>query len=50
MGAIFFVTAAPAATTPSPVKLLKSTADHSKFKELDRDFASGPEVTKACLS
>jgi octaheme c-type cytochrome (tetrathionate reductase family) len=26
-----------------------STADHSKFKELDVDFKSGPEVTKACL-
>ena len=28
----------------------KSTADHSKFKELDKVFKSGPEVTKACLS
>jgi hypothetical protein len=27
-----------------------STADHVKFKELQRSFASGPEVTKACLS
>lgn len=27
-----------------------STADHSKFKELQRSFASGPEVTKVCLS
>ena len=26
-----------------------STADHSHFQELDRQFASGPEVTKACL-
>ncbi|GAB4212087.1 MAG: tetrathionate reductase family octaheme c-type cytochrome [Rhodoferax sp.] len=32
------------------VKVSKSTADHSKFKELDREFASGPEVTQACLS
>ena len=31
-------------------KLLKSTADHSKFKALDREFDSGPEVTKACLT
>ncbi|MCL2346125.1 MAG: tetrathionate reductase family octaheme c-type cytochrome, partial [Desulfobulbus sp.] len=31
-------------------RLLKSTADHSKFKELQRTFNSGPEVTKACLS
>ena len=28
----------------------ESTADHSKFKELDKDFKTGPEVTKACLS
>jgi octaheme c-type cytochrome (tetrathionate reductase family) len=27
----------------------KSTADHSKFEELDIDFKSGPQVTKACL-
>lgn len=26
-----------------------STADHSQFKELQQPFASGPEVTKACL-
>ena len=26
-----------------------STADHSKFAELDRVFHSGPEVTEACL-
>ncbi len=26
------------------------TADHSKFEELQRDFKSGPEVTKACLA
>ncbi|MGB0723530.1 MAG: hypothetical protein ACPGU7_14160, partial [Gammaproteobacteria bacterium] len=26
-----------------------STADHSQFKELQRDFASGREVTQACL-
>lgn len=25
------------------------TADHSKFKELQQEFKSGPEVTKACL-
>ncbi len=28
----------------------KSTADHSKFKELEQNFQSGPEVTKACLN
>ncbi|WP_293603037.1 tetrathionate reductase family octaheme c-type cytochrome [Polaromonas sp. UBA4122] len=50
VAAIFFVAAVPAATDPAPVKVLKSNADHSKFKVLDQDFASGPEVTKACLS
>ncbi len=28
----------------------KSTADHTKFKELQGPFADGPAVTKACLS
>ena len=27
-----------------------STVDHSKLKPLQKDFKSGPEVTKACLS
>ena len=27
-----------------------STADHSKFKALDREFKTGPEVTAACLT
>jgi len=26
-----------------------STADHTKFKELQQDFKSGPEVTRACI-
>lgn len=26
-----------------------STADHTKFKELQREFADGPAVTRACL-
>lgn len=36
----------------APVAVAKSgsTADHGKFKELQQAFASGPEVTKACLS
>src|SRR5450759_3530618 len=50
MVAIFFAAATPAAVAPAAAKLPKSTADHSKFKELDREFASGPEVTKACLT
>ena len=40
--------AAPAA--PAAPKAVTSTADHSKFKELQQAFKSGPEVTKACLS
>jgi octaheme c-type cytochrome (tetrathionate reductase family) len=27
-----------------------ATADHAKFKALQQDFGSGPEVTKACLT
>ena len=27
-----------------------STADHSKFESLQKEFTSGPEVTRACLS
>lgn len=44
--------AAPApAGTPAAMKPRStSTADHSKFKELQRPFASGPEVTRACIA
>ena len=38
-----------AALAAAPTKN-KSTADHSKFKELQGPFKSGSEVTKACLS
>jgi hypothetical protein len=41
---------APGAAPAAPPKALSSTADHSKFKELQQNFKSGPEVTKACLS
>ncbi|MCX8087501.1 MAG: tetrathionate reductase family octaheme c-type cytochrome [Rhodocyclaceae bacterium] len=48
-------TVAPGAHAYGPVsneeaKKSTSTADHSKFKELQKDFKSGPEVTEACLS
>ncbi len=46
-----FLSAANATETkpePKPVKLT-TTADHTKFKELQKEFNSGPEVTKACL-
>jgi octaheme c-type cytochrome (tetrathionate reductase family) len=33
---------------PKAVKLT-TTADHSKFKQLQKAFDSGPDVTKACL-
>ena len=42
----------PATASVSPAGVMRpvvSTADHSKFKELDRKFSSGPEVTKVCL-
>lgn len=29
---------------------ISTTADHSQFKVLQKDFKNGPEVTKACLS
>ncbi len=60
--ALSFTAAAGAADAPQPAaqqpaapstadlkKLLMSTADHSKFKQLEGPFATGPDVTKACL-
>ncbi|HEX9625773.1 MAG TPA: tetrathionate reductase family octaheme c-type cytochrome [Acidiferrobacterales bacterium] len=41
---------APAAKPAEEAKRSTSTADHSKFKELQRSFTSGPEVTRACLT
>ena len=37
----------PIALQSAPVS--ESTADHSKFEELQQTFQTGPEVTKACL-
>ena len=48
LGALLIAFSAQAATEPRPVKM-NSTADHSRFKQLQREFASGPEVTKVCL-
>ncbi|TCP42184.1 tetrathionate reductase family octaheme c-type cytochrome [Rhodovulum marinum] len=39
-----------AAAQDSAPQISESTTDHSKLKELQKDFASGPEVTEACLS
>ena len=33
-----------------PSHTMNITADHSKFEALQKEFKSGPEVTKACLS
>ena len=35
--------------SPTLLRNLSATADHSKFKELQGPFTSGPEVTRACL-
>jgi len=35
---------------PDAAATSDSTADHTTFEELKQDFASGPEVTKACLA
>ena len=50
MASMLLVPTAYAAPTPGSAKLLKSTADYSKFKALQQEFNSGPGVIKACLS
>ncbi len=44
------MTLPPPEVKPPVKKESKSTADHGKFKELQQNFKSGPEVTKACLA
>ena len=39
-----------AAQTEQTDTVVPSTADHSQFEVLQQSFASGPELTKACLS
>ena len=41
--------AALAGVGPAHATGAVSTADHSKFKELEGPFEAGPEVTRACL-
>ncbi|CAA7617204.1 tetrathionate reductase family octaheme c-type cytochrome [Magnetospirillum sp. UT-4] len=48
--ALMLALAMPSALADAPAVKLTSTADHTKFKELQGPFASGPEVTKACLA
>ena len=50
MASMLLTPAVHAASDLDSAKLLKSTSDHTKFKALQQDFNSGPEVTKACLS
>jgi len=50
MASMLLTPAIHAGSDPDSAKLLKSTSDHTKFKALQQDFKSGPEVTKACLS
>lgn len=47
-GGLFFSSTASAVEQNAAVKF-DSTADHTKFKELQQSFKSGPEVTRACL-
>lgn len=46
-GGVFARADVPAVPPPQPVPA--STADHAKFEELDGPFATGPEVTEACI-
>jgi octaheme c-type cytochrome (tetrathionate reductase family) len=39
----------PQSAPAAPARSSASTVDHTRLKQLDRDFGSGPEVTKACL-
>ena len=48
-GLLYLFAASGVVADTKPLKL-NTTADHSKFKELQREFQSGPDVTKACLS
>ena len=48
-GLLYLFVASGVVADTKPLKL-NTTADHSKFKELQREFQSGPDVTKACLS
>lgn len=40
---------AKSSTVKTQATVSKSTGDHTKYEQLQRDFKSGPEVTAACL-
>lgn len=48
LASLFTATGAATESAP-PDKPSTSTADHSKFEQLQGPFATGPDVTKACL-
>jgi octaheme c-type cytochrome (tetrathionate reductase family) len=48
-GSVNAVTDADASIMVKATQISKSTADHSKFKELQVEFKRGRDVTKACL-
>ena len=50
LGTAMFWNAGHASESPAPPVKLSSTSDHTKFKALQQDFKSGPDVTKACLT
>lgn len=50
VAALFLIAAIPGATLAHSAERSGSTADHSSFDILKKPFASGPEVTKACLT
>ena len=47
--AFVFPSTLPAGVEQSEKALKASTADHSKFEELQAAFKTGPDVTEACL-
>lgn len=46
---LLFISSWTSATELQAPSKLNTTADHTKFKELQQAFKSGPEVTRACL-
>lgn len=43
-------TDSPTDDTQRPKAAAATTADHRKFKALQQEFATGPDVTRACLT
>lgn len=45
-----FLKTTAGANTPETSIFSASTADHSRFKVMQQNFQTGPEVTRACLT